>query len=90
MPLSLVKENRTERSSGRYLTAGVMCHENSDDNMVEKNDIRDIDPSVAELVLFLQEGPKTDSEIIAGIPAFNKDTLGKVRTLELVEPTFKK
>jgi len=54
-------------------------------SMTQKNDIRDLDPSTTELILFLQKGPKTDMEILARIPGFSVDTLGKVRTLELIE-----
>lgn len=54
-------------------------------NDASKHDIRDIDSSIAGLILFLQNGPKTELEILAGIPAFKNDTLGKARRLELVE-----
>ncbi len=56
--------------------------------MAPTNDLRDIEPCVAELILFLQEGPKTDSEILAGIPEFKNDTLGKAISLGLVEHCY--
>lgn len=47
-----------------------------------------LDPSVVELILFLQNnGPKTDSEIVNGIPGFELCTLGKARELELIDST---
>lgn len=48
-------------------------------------EIRYLDHSTTELILFLQKGPKTGVEILARIPGFGVDTLGKVRTLELIE-----
>lgn len=49
-------------------------------------DALSLDPAIAELILFLQKnGPKTDPEILAGIPGFQLSTLGKVRDMELIE-----
>lgn len=51
-------------------------------------DLRNIDPSVAELVRFLQNGPKTSLEILAGIPSFENRTLGKAAGLGLIEHCY--
>ncbi len=48
-----------------------------------------LDPAITELILFLQkEGPKTDAELVVGIPGFKKDTLGKAGDLGLVESLY--
>lgn len=51
-------------------------------------DLKDIDPSVADLVLFLRDGLKTDLEILAGIPGFKYDTLGTACGLGLIEHCY--
>lgn len=52
----------------------------------ETIDALSLDPAIAELLLFLKKKcPKTDSEILAGIPGFQLSTLGKVKDLELIE-----
>jgi hypothetical protein len=52
----------------------------------ETIDALSLDPAIAELILFLQKnGPKTDLEILAGIPSFQLNTLGKVKDMELID-----
>lgn len=49
------------------------------------------DPAIAELLLFLKKGgPKTDAELVIGIPGFKKETLGKAGDLGLVESLYPK
>ncbi len=53
---------------------------------LETIDALSLDPAIAELLLFLKKNSSTkDSEIVAGIPNFQLDTLGKAHDLELIE-----
>jgi len=55
----------------------------------ETIDALSLDPAIAKLLLFLQkEGPKTDAELVVGIPGFKKDTLGNAGDLGLVESLY--
>ncbi len=56
------------------------------EHVAGKIDALSLDPAIAELVLFLKkEGPKKESEIVAGLPGFDPRTFGKAGELLLIE-----